>query len=416
MRVTRRAFLGGVAAFGAAAVGSVGCAAAAEENVASTADAVGTTGVDNNMASNVASGSVASAGELPMTVSVHSPWMSNAVALTSDNTIFVGLPRFPGHETTPSVARIAADGTAWPFPGGEWNNWQPGADPTNAFVYVNSVHIFADDTVWCVDQGALRTDVAPPGAQKMVQLDAKSGKVVSIIRFDEDVAPPGSKINDLRIYGPLIYITDSGLGGIIVHDTRTGKSFRRLSGFKEVLASAEKPRPGSHHVTPKSDLIEISADGEWLYWASPTGPFRRVRTRYLRDRSMSDKELASHVELYADTMLVGGSAMDTLGNLYLADIHGHRVIVRSPSGQQAVLASHPQLFSADAPFISADRRLYIPSPQTELTALFGGSDRTHRPFLTFVVSLPTEFAGIPLGNALTGRVLSANGNVDKPAA
>ena len=86
-----------------------------------------------------------------------------------------------------------------------------------------------------------------------------------------------------------------------------------------------------------------------------------------------------------------------------ADIHGHRVILCSPTGKEAVLASHRLLFSADAPFISADRKLYVPSPQTERTALFGGPDTTQRPFVTFVVDLPKEFAGIQLGDAITGR-------------
>jgi len=391
MGIKRRDFLRSAAAVGAAiaATGGIGNAMSAEPEAASDAAAEAARFV--------------AAEQLPMKVAVHSPWMSNGVALTSDNIMFLGLPRFPGHEVTPSVARIAADGTAWPFPGGAWNNWVPGGDVTNAFVYVNSVHIFADDTVWCVDQGALRDDVAAPGAQKIVQLDARSGAVLKIIRFSDDIAPPGSKINDLRFDGPLMYITDSGLGGIIVYDMTTGKSIRRMSGFKEVLAGYEKPRPGNKHKTPKSDLIEISPDGKWLYWASPTGPLRRVETRYLRDTSMPDTELASRVEKYCDIGLTGGTAMDTLGNFYLADIHGKRVIVRSPSGQEAVLASHPDLISADAPFITADRQLFVPSPQTERTALFGGPDTTKRPFLTFVVDLPKELAGIPLGDAVTGK-------------
>ena len=391
MGLNRRNFLKTAAAAGATAatVGAGGRAFGAADEAIPTAASE--------------AGRFIAAEQLPMKVAAHSPWMCNGVAVTSDNLMFLGLPRFPGHEITPSVARMAADGTAWPFPGGEWNNWSPGGDATNAFVYVNSVHVFADDTVWCVDQGAMRNEVAAPGAQKMVQFDAHTGKVLNIIRFSEEIAPPGSKINDLRFDGSIIYITDSGLGAIIIHDLSTGKTVRRMSGFKEVLAGAEKPRPGSHHVTPKSDLIEISPDGEWLYWASPTGPFRRVRTAYLRDTAIPDSVLASRVEKYCDTSLTGGTAMDTLGNLYLADIRGHRVIVRSPTGQEAVLASHPELFSADAPFISPDRRLYVPSPQTERTALFGGPDTTQRPFLTFVVELPRRFAGMPLGDAITGR-------------
>jgi sugar lactone lactonase YvrE len=392
MPLTRRNFLQRAAAMGATAatMGKAGLAFAENEVPASA-----------TIAADAAR--FLPAEQLPMRPAIHSPWMSNGVALTRDNTVFLGLPRWPGHEVTPSVARMAADGTAWPFPGGDWNNWQPGQDGANAFVYVNSVHIFDDDTVWAVDQGALRGEVALPQAQKLVQLDAHSGKVLKIIRYDDKILPPGSKLNDLRLYGPLIYNTDSGLGAIIVHDQRTGKTLRRLSGLAQVLASPEPPRPGSHHVTPKADLIEISPDGEWLSWASPTGPFRRVQTRYLWDESMPDAVLATHVETWFETRLVGGSAMDTLGNLYLSDIHGQRVILRSPSGQEAVLSSHPQLFSADASFISADRKLYVPSPQTERTALFGGTDRTQRPYLTFVIDLPKEFAGIPLGDAITGR-------------
>jgi TAT (twin-arginine translocation) pathway signal sequence len=392
MGFTRRDFLRGAAAVSAAVAttGGSGRAFAAEDAVASGAVAADAS-------------RFLPAEQLPMRDAVHSPWMANGIALTRDNTIFLGLPRFPGHEVTPSVARIAADGTAWPFPGGAWNNWQPGSDPMNSFQYVNSVHIFEDDTVWCVDQGALRTDVATPGAQKLVQLHPRTGEVLKVVRYDEKILPPGSKLNDLRLYGPLIYNTDSGLGGIIVHNQVTGKTLRRLSQFPQVLASPEPPRPGSHHVTPKSDLIEISPDGEWLSWASPTGPFRRVRTEYLRDENMPDAVLAAHVETWFDTPLVGGSAMDTLGNIYMSDIHGKRVILRAPSGKETILASDPNLFSGDAPFISADRKLYVPAPQTERTALFGGPDHTLRPFLTFVIDLPKEFAGIPLGDAVTGR-------------
>ncbi|WP_321871601.1 hypothetical protein [Paraburkholderia tropica] len=398
MGITRRHFLRSAAAVGAVAVTSAGTAkafAADGSNPAVAEPASEATEAD--------AGRFLPADELPMNPSIHSPWFSNGVAVTRDNTVFLGLPRWPGHEVTPSVARMAADGTAWPFPGGEWNNWRPGDDGKNALVYVNSVHIFEDDTVWCVDQGGLRDDVALPGAQKLVQFDARSGHVLKIIRYDDQILPPGSKLNDLRLYGQLIYNTDSGLGGIICHNQETGKTLRRLSGFREVLAGYEKPRAGVKHKTPKSDLIEITPDGEWLSWASPTGPFRRVRTKYLWDESISDTVLATHVEHWFDTPLVGGSAMDTLGNLYLSDIHGKRVILRSPSGQETILCSHPELLSGDAPFISADRKLYVPAPQTELTRLFGPTDRTHRPFLTFVVDLPREFAGISLGDAVTGK-------------
>ncbi|OBR53129.1 twin-arginine translocation signal domain-containing protein [Paraburkholderia tropica] len=91
-------------------------------------------------------------GQLKLRVAVRSPWMANQVALTSDGVLFLGLPRYAADKPTPSIARRAADGTLVPFPGNAWNDWRPGNDGRDAFVYLNSVHIFSDDTVWCVDQ------------------------------------------------------------------------------------------------------------------------------------------------------------------------------------------------------------------------------------------------------------------------
>ncbi|CAN7721449.1 major royal jelly family protein [Rhizobium rhizogenes] len=359
--------------------------------------------------------SFAADAQLPLSIAAKSPWMANQVALTSRNVMFLGLPRFPGHEETPSVAKRQSDGSVVPFPGGSWNNWKAGDDGQDAFVYVNSVHIFSDDTVWCVDQGALRADASSkelatpkPGAQKLVQLNPDTGEVLRVIRFGDDILPPGAKMNDLRIYGDTIYITDSGLGAIIVHDLKTGKTLRRLSARPEMLATpSPEPQttPGkSRHATPKSDLIEVSTDGAWLYWASPTGPFRRISTRVLHDRTLDDDALVSHVEKVTDTPLVGGSAMDTQGNLYLSDLRAHRIILMTPAGQQTIITADPGLVSPDGGFISVDRHLYIPAPQTERTELFGHpKDMTEKPFLIYAIQLPETFDSIRLGGPVTGR-------------
>ncbi|KAA9160751.1 hypothetical protein FPZ12_016550 [Amycolatopsis acidicola] len=394
MRITRRQFgyAAGVFALGAAG----GCARSSTAESGSTNDP-----------------------QLPLTVAATSPWMANQVALTSDGTMFLGLPRFPGHEQTPSVARRGPDGAMTPFPGNGWNEWKAGDDGQNAFVYVNSLHIFADDTVWVVDQGGLRPDASPPelstpkpGAQKVVQLDPKSGNVLRVLRFGADILPAGAQLNDLRISGDVIYLTDSGVGALIVHDLATGKTLRRLSGHKEMLA-VETPAPTTSaaagsgqnkHKTPKSDMIELSADGVWLYWAAPTGPFRRIRTDILRDPSVSDDALAGQVEQLANIPLSGGCTIDTKGNLYLSDIDNKRILLLPPSGKIVTLATDNRLLSPDGSFIGGDRTLYVPAPQTRLTQLFGNPrDLTTQPFQILSLRLPETFDGTALGDAVTGR-------------
>lgn len=397
MEITRRRFLSTASAIAMGTAGAVAASGCGAQEKSATA---------------------APEPELKLTVAARSPWMANQVALTSANDLFLGLPRFPGHETTPSVARRNPDGSVVAFPGNSWNEWKPGDDGKNAFVYVNSLHIFADDTVWCVDQGGLRPDASPkelstpkPGAQKIVQFDPHSGKVLDVLRFGEDTLPTGAQMNDLRIHGSTVYLTDSGLGGLIVHDLSTGKTMRRLSGYKEMLGvvaptatATATGKSKSKHRTPKSDMIEITQDGKWLYWAAPTGPFYRVATDLLRDARVSDAQLATHIEHVADIPLTGGCAMDTHGNLYLSDLDNKRILLMPPSGKKTVLAANPELVSPDGSFIGADRRLYVPAPQSERTELFGNpKDLTKKPFLILSLELPKKFDGTELGNAVTGQ-------------
>ncbi|WP_313683176.1 L-dopachrome tautomerase-related protein [Pantoea sp.] len=348
---------------------------------------------------------------LPLDVALVSPWMANQVALTRNNLLFLGLPRYAKDKPTPSLARRESDGTLRPFPGNSWNEWQPGKDGRNAFVYLNSVHIFADDTVWCVDQGSLSAgvfspeDAIPqPGAQKLVQLDAHSGAILQILRFDDEILPPGAQMNDLRFHGNALYISDSGLGGIIVHDMVSGRTQRRLSGMRVVKASDKAPpamlagvKGGKTFHPPNSDMIEITADGQWLYWAAPTGPLYRVETRWLQQTELSDEQLISHVEQVYDNNFSGGCCMDSAGNVYFSETVTHNIRVLAPSGETRVLTSDKRLLRPDGTFISHDRQFYIPVKQP-LAAQPGAAAC----FAIYKLSLPDEFQGIRLGGAVTG--------------
>jgi len=248
----------------------------------------------------------------------------------------------------------------------------------------------------------------PPksGAQKLVQLDAHTGKTLQIIRFGEDILSPGAQLNDLRIFGSHIYLTDSGLGSLIVHNQSTGHTLRRLSGSpvtQEIPITVAPPQPGqfsAKHRIPKSDMIELSPDGEWLYWESLTGPFRRIWTAVLRDVTLGDDDLTKQVERVADIELTGGSAMDSLGNLYLSEIRTKAVTILSPDGRKALFAANAEFEGPDGPFIDKHRKLYIPVSQAGRTRLFGNAtDMTVKPFKVFCVELPIEVAGIRLGSS-----------------
>lgn len=356
-------------------------------------------------------GNITKADEPPrLAVAARSPWMANQVALTSNNEMFLGCPRYTPSEDTPALVRRDAAGKMQPFPGNAWNEWKPGADGRNSFVYLNSVHIFSDDTVWVVDQGSLSADAfgeqyanPQPGAQKIVQLSSDTGEILKIIRFDESILPSGAKMNDLRFHGSKMYVSESGLGALIVHDLKTGKTIRRLSGRPSVMAQkvsmtlALQPDGKEKPFTPpNADLIEISEDGHWLFWAAPTGPLYKIRTHYLNDPAMTDDELERHVEKVSDIEFSSGCAMDTLENFYSCETKSGRITVIAPSGKTATLTFDPDFVRPDGAFISSDRKLYVPRKPREP----GG--KADAPFAIYAIQLPDTLNGIALGNAVTG--------------
>ncbi len=146
-------------------------------------------------------------------------------------------------------------------------------------------------------------------------------------------------MNDLRLSGSKICLTDSGLGALIIRDMTNGKTVRRLSGRNALMAVDKRfvPIPevlqrGQGQPSfrpPSSDMIKISADGAWLYWAALSGPLFRMQTRLLDDRSLSDDMLEKHIEVFANIPFSAGCAMDTKGNFYLSESGTGRILLLS---------------------------------------------------------------------------------------
>ncbi|GBQ63990.1 SMP-30/gluconolactonase/LRE family protein [Komagataeibacter swingsii] len=356
----------------------------------------------------------AGAASVHATVIASSPrYLCNAVAATRGGTLFLGAPRWDLMADTPSVFRVGSGGALQPFPGGRWNEWKPGGDATNAFVMVNGLHIFSDDTLWVVDQGIDPTRGASvPGGQKLVQLDPRDGRVLQILRWGDDILPPGSAMNDLRIAGDLMFVTDSGLGGIIIHNMRSGETVRRLSEHALLRATPDKPLRGrdghilrdSHGKRPlvHSDMLEITADRKWFYFSTPSGPLRRIPTDVLMDASLTDGQRAGRIETVIDLPTIMGTAIDTLGNLYYADAEHGRIVVLTPEKKQLALFEDPRLVDGDALFITADRHMLVPVAQTErLPSNNAGVNAVKLPFISLGFALPDTLDGQKLGGVVS---------------
>ena len=227
------------------------------------------------------------------------------VTVSEDNRIFVNFPRWT-EDTAVSVAEVLAGGEVKPYPDAEWNSWRNARKdditPNDHWVCVQSVVADGRGSLWVLDPAAPAQSHVVDKGPKLVRIDLATDKVTQTIAFDEDAAPQGSYLNDVRFSpdGKLAYITDSGVkGAIVVVEVDSGKAQRVLDGDPstqmkkglDVKADGEVLRqPDGRGVEFSADGIELSGDGQYLYWQAIKGDtLYRIDTAALRGKDASGK-------------------------------------------------------------------------------------------------------------------------------
>ncbi|MDC0744734.1 L-dopachrome tautomerase-related protein [Polyangium mundeleinium] len=301
----------------------------------------------------------------------------NAVAVHAGR-VFVAGPRWTGSRG-PAVGALDAKGRVAPFPDAAWNGFHPGEDPSRAFVSVNALHLDGAGALWVVDTGAPTFGGDPiPGGAKLIRIGLPGGAVEQIVPLD-GVTKRGSYIDDVRFGKRSVYLTDAGAPALVVVDLASGKGRRVLDGHASVTARADRDivvggavvkNPSGEPLRVHADPLEVSSDGEWLFYGPLGGPWSRVPTSALDDASLSPEALASKVEPWADLPPVGGTALGPGGELYFTELATNSVKKRMPDGSLTTLVTDPRLHWADAPFLDGDGALWLPVPQMDRVALF----------------------------------------------
>jgi Major royal jelly protein len=158
------------------------------------------------------------------------------ISVSKEGRVFVNFPRW-SPEYLNAVVEVMPDGSAKPFPDENWNRWDLAPKTASQhFVCVQSIVVDHKDALWVLDPAAPMLMSIVPGGPKLVQIDLKTNQVTRVISVPPDVAKTSSYMNDVRFdRRNFAYITDSGLGGIIVVDLSTGKSHRALDGDPSVM-------------------------------------------------------------------------------------------------------------------------------------------------------------------------------------
>ena len=308
----------------------------------------------------------------PITEVAHfEQYQVTGIAVSKTGRLFANFPRW-SNDYKYAVVEVSPDGSTKPFPDEQWNSWKDkDEDRSGKFVCVQSIVVDDTDALWVLDPGNPGMNGTLAGAPKLVKIDLATNKVVQNIPFGADICPAKSYLNDVRFDTDkgVAYLTESGVGSLVVVDLKSGKARRLLVeddstlldkkvtltiNGKEVM-TAEKERPKFN-----ADGIALSPDNKYVYYqAVLSGSLYRIATEKLLDENLSKGDLSKAVENVGKSFPVDALWMDKEGNLYLSDLRDGAIQRRTADGKIELVCADPRIEWPDSFAQGPDGAIYF---------------------------------------------------------
>jgi len=307
------------------------------------------------------------------------------VAVSSTGRVFVNFPLWGGTHDV-SVVELAEESVA-PYPSEAWNSWsfERPERPESRFVCVQSVFVDSDDVLWILDPASPGFAGVVEGGAKLVAVDLATDEVRRVYRFGPEVAPTASYLNDIRVDvdSRTAYITDSGMGALVILDLESGAARRVLEDHPALHAEADMvPIIGGRELrlpngaVPQvhSDGIALDTEAGTLYLHALTG--RRlwsIPTRVLDDAALDDDALAQHLVDHGETVATDGMVVGPSGAVYHSAIELDAITFWKPNGEFDFVAVDALLSWPDSFALSTDGWLYVTTSRIHEAEMFGTS-------------------------------------------
>jgi sugar lactone lactonase YvrE len=319
------------------------------------------------------------------------------VAISAKKRLFVTYPRWsPIYKY--AVVEVMPNGTAKPFPDAATNNWQPGQDGMNKWVCVQTAYVDDDDYLYIVDPAAPMLAKVVDKSAKVVKFNLNTNKIEKVYRFTGTI-DNSSYLNDIRVdtEKQIAYLTNSGTGGIVILDLKSGKSRQVLQSHKSVrpdpkikfiIDGRELKKQGQPAVF-NSDGIALSPDRQWLYYkAINDKKLYRIKTASLLNEKLTPQQLGGEVKYLGEVASTDAMIFDKKGNLYLGDMVNYRMIKITPDLKAGTWFKSKSLIWPDTYSISKDDYLYITTSQIQKQPDFNnGVNKRTEPYRVFKVKL-----------------------------
>ncbi len=259
-----------------------------------------------------------------------SPNRWTGISVSKEGRMFVCFPRW-SRQVPVSVGEIIG-GEVKPYPDQEWNNWIDGNADANKFICIQSVYVDYENYLWILDPASPYLRGVVDAGARIHKFDLSDNRLIRTYFIPDSVATGNAYLNDIRIdtKSETAYITESGLGAVIVVDLRTGNALRRLANHYSTKAELDSitVEGVSLKIKIHADGIALSPDREHLYYHPLSGRhLYRVPTKELRDASISDTLIETKVERVAEVGVNDGILCDRFGNIFLSGLESNSINV-----------------------------------------------------------------------------------------
>jgi sugar lactone lactonase YvrE len=319
------------------------------------------------------------------------------VAVSAKGRLFVTYPRWSNIYKYGVVEVV--HGKAVPYPDAATNNWAPGQDGMNKWICVQTAYVDDQDKLYIVDPAAPKLGKVYNNSAKVVKFDLATNKIEKTYRFPGTIDNQ-SYLNDIRVDSKrqMAYLTNSGTGGIVVLDLKTGQSRQVLQAHKSthpdpnvkfIIDGRELKKQGQP-VAFQSDGIALSPDRAYLYYKTITDKkLFRIPTDALNNPALSGQQLAGQVQDLGVICNTDGMEFDNKGNLYLGDPVTYSMVQVTPDLKPHTWIKDSKLIWPDTYSISKDGFIFITTSQIQKQPDYNnGVDKRTSPYMVFKTKLP----------------------------
>jgi sugar lactone lactonase YvrE len=319
------------------------------------------------------------------------------VAISTKGRLFVTYPRWS--DTYKFGVVEVVKGIAHPYPDAAMNSWAPGQDGRNKWVCVQTAYIDDQDKLYIVDPAAPKLGKVYNSSAKVVKFNLATNKIEKVYRFPGTIDDQ-SYLNDIRVdtKRQMAYLTNSGTGGIVVLDLKTGQSRQVLQAHKSthpdpnvkfIIDGRELKKQGQP-VAFQSDGIALSPDRAYLYYKTISDKrLFRIPTSALNNPTLSGQQLAGKVQDLGNISNTDGMEFDSKGNLYLGDPTTYSMVQVTPDLKPHTWIKDSRLIWPDTYSISKDGYIYITTSQIQKQPDYNdGVNKRTSPYMVFKVKLP----------------------------